>query len=35
MDAVPLEPLRMVAKLAVVRVAGVGGLSFQPRSYAG
>jgi hypothetical protein len=34
MEADPLE-LLTVAKTAIVRVAGLGGLSFRPRSYAG
>ena len=35
MDADPLEPYKTVAKLAVVRVAGLDGTCVQPRSYAG
>jgi hypothetical protein len=35
MDVDPLEPYKAVEKSAVVRVADLGGLSFQPRSYAG
>jgi hypothetical protein len=35
MDADRLEPNMTVAKLAVVRVAGAGGTSVHPRSYAG
>jgi hypothetical protein len=35
MDADPLEPYKTVAKLAIVRVAGLGGSGVHPRSYAG